>query len=173
MSELQKAQRQLTLMAEHDALTGLYNRGKIESLIDEAMETELISLVMVDVDFFKRVNDTHGHDVGDITLKEIAGILENSITSYAGASVGRWGGEEFFVLLPGIDEEQAMSYAEYLRRAVDLHIFPTVGHLTISQGVMTVRGSTDHKRVYTQIDNALYKAKTSGRNRVAQAPSEP
>jgi len=172
MNELQRAHNRLTVMAERDALTGLYNRGKIEQLINDALDREgLVSLAMLDLDFFKRINDNHGHDVGDMTLKEMAGIMNTAVIGYDGAQIGRWGGEEFFILLPGMDEEKVMAFAERLRRAVDGHIFPNIGHLTISQGVITVNagGELDRKAIYKAVDDALYRAKEDGRNTVRKA----
>ena len=172
MEELQKAHNRLTYLAEHDALTGIYNRGKIEHLIDKALRSGgTASLVMIDLDFFKRVNDTNGHDIGDSVLREFAGIFQDSIQGCPDAQIGRWGGEEFFILLPEVDEEKAAAFAENLRRTVDSHEFPAVGHLTISQGVITVHDYKEQKQVYIQVDDALYKAKKAGRNRVEQAPS--
>ena len=170
MEELQRAHNQLKYIAERDALTGLYNRGKIEQLINDALEQgEVISLSMLDLDFFKRINDTHGHDVGDSTLREVAEIMRDSIRGYDGAQAGRWGGEEFFILLPGIDGDKAMAFAERLRRAVDCRIFPHIGHLTVSQGVVTTMGNEARKQVYKAVDDALYRAKEAGRNRVERA----
>lgn len=172
MEELQKAHGRLTYLAERDALTGIYNRGKMEHLIEKALQRGgTASLVMIDLDFFKRVNDRNGHDIGDSVLRETAGIFRESVQAYPGAQIGRWGGEEFFILLPKVDEEKAAAFAETLRRAVDAHAFPTVGHLTISQGVITVHDYKDQKQVYIHVDDALYKAKKAGRNRVEQAPS--
>lgn len=172
MEELQKAHSRLTYLAEHDALTGIYNRGKMEHLIENALRKGgTSSLVMIDLDFFKHVNDTHGHDVGDSVLCELTGIFQSAVQGYTGAQIGRWGGEEFFILLPEVDEQKAEAFAETLRRTVDAHVFPTVGHLTISQGVITVHNYQERKRVYIQVDDALYKAKEAGRNRVEQAPS--
>ncbi len=170
MDELQRAHNQLKIMAERDALTGLYNRGSIERLINDALNSgHMVSLVMLDLDFFKRVNDTHGHDVGDMTLKEVTEIICRSLSSYHSASAGRWGGEEFFVLLPDVDSDVSTSYTEHLRRSVDCHIFPVIGHQTISEGVITVNGRTDRKLVYKAVDDALYRAKNTGRNRVERA----
>ena len=172
MGELQRAHNKLKFMAERDALTGLYNRGKIEQLINDALDEEgQVSLAMLDLDFFKKINDNHGHDVGDMTLQEIAGIMNTSVIGYEGAQIGRWGGEEFFILLPEMDEEKVMAFAERLRRAVDRHIFPHIGHLTISQGIITVTGGgdLDRKAVYKAVDDALYRAKEDGRNTIKRA----
>ena len=170
MDELQNAYAQLKIMGERDALTGIYNRGMTERLINEALNSaeRPVSLIMSDLDYFKRVNDTYGHDVGDEVLCDIARLLTESVEDYEGAVVGRWGGEEFFVMLPGVDEAGAMDYAERLRLTVSNHRFSGPGHLTISQGVITVRDREDQKLVYKQVDDALYKAKDSGRNRVVQ-----
>ncbi len=170
MDELQRAHNQLKIMAERDALTGLYNRGTIERFINDVLDDgQVASLVMLDLDFFKKVNDTHGHDIGDMTLREITEIMSRSLRSYNGAAAGRWGGEEFFILLPGVDSDMSSIYAEHLRRSVDCHIFPVIGHQTISQGVITVSGCPDRKLVYKAVDDALYKAKKAGRNRVERA----
>ncbi|MCR5088535.1 MAG: diguanylate cyclase [Oscillospiraceae bacterium] len=170
MDELQRAHSQLKLMAERDALTGLYNRGTIEQFINDALNSgQVVSLVMLDLDFFKKVNDRHGHDVGDMTLREITDIMRSSLRSYDGAAAGRWGGEEFFILLPGVDRNMSSIFAEHLRLTVDRHIFPVIGHQTISQGVITVCGNPDRKLMYKAVDDALYRAKEAGRNRVERA----
>ena len=177
MDQLQKAHNRLTIMAERDALTDIYNRGKIEALMDAAMDeaaaqhTE-VSLVMLDVDHFKRVNDTYGHETGDAVLRELAALMKAAATKVPGAQCGRWGGEEFFILLPGVSPEKALEFAEDLRVTVERFNFPGAGHLTISQGVITTRGAVDRQHVYTLVDNALYRAKKSGRNRVAQCEEE-
>jgi len=171
MDELQNAYAKLKIMGERDALTGIYNRGMTERLINDALDQgeRPLSLIMSDIDHFKRVNDTYGHSVGDEVLCDIAQLLKDSINGYRGAVTGRWGGEEFFVMLPGVDENGAMDYAERLRLSVCDHCFPGAGHLTISQGVITVRGRDEQKLVYKQVDDALYRAKESGRNRVVTA----
>ena len=158
-------------MAERDALTGLFNRGKIEQLINERLDMHdcVTSLVMVDLDFFKRINDTYGHDIGDTALTNVSDILADSVKALEGACAGRWGGEEFLILLPDVDEEAAMLYAEELRKKVEGHCFPMPEGLTISQGVVTVRECHDRKHVYKMVDDALYKSKINGRNRVTKA----
>lgn len=171
MDELQKAHNKLRVMAERDALTGLYNRGMTEKLINDALEwkSQPVSLIMADIDFFKRVNDTYGHDVGDAVLRDVARLFDRAIEGREGALTGRWGGEEFFVMLPGTGEEDAMTFAEQLRQSVSDHVFDTANHLTISQGVITVRDCADRIAVYKQVDDALYRAKAAGRNRVEKA----
>ena len=183
MGELQKAHsdlsalnQKLTVMAEHDALTGLYNRGKMELLIDDALDRSadrggVTSLVMMDLDRFKRINDTYGHDAGDDTLRHTAALLNTSIEGWPGAQIGRWGGEEFFTLLPDVDEDGAMRYAAQLNATFNAHSFPEIGRVTCSQGVITVRNCRDYRLIYNQVDNALYKAKKTGRNRIVQADS--
>lgn len=181
MSELQKAHsdlnilnQRLTLLAERDALTGIYNRGTIDRLIQQAMEDaaetgEKLSLIMVDVDYFKRVNDIFGHDTGDVVLQMIARMLQACAEEVQHAAAGRWGGEEFFVLLPNTDPKTAMETAEKLRADVADREFPAVGHLTISVGVITADGREEYKSVLRGVDLALYQAKESGRNRVISA----
>ena len=177
MEQLQKAHNRLTIMAERDALTDLYNRGKIEALIDAALNATSVnhtpvSLIMLDIDHFKHVNDTYGHETGDDVLRELAYLMRTAIAKVPGAQAGRWGGEEFFILMPGVKERQALDFAEDFRIAVDRNIFTGVSHMTISQGVITTRGTIDRQRVYTLVDNALYQAKEAGRNRVVQCEVE-
>jgi diguanylate cyclase (GGDEF)-like protein len=160
-------------MAERDSLTGLYNRRKIDELINLALDDaemmgQAVSLVMVDVDHFKKVNDIYGHHTGDVVLEEIARVLQ-SVAEASGGCAGRWGGEEFFLLLPNTDEEEAMIAAEHLRISVGKRDFPGAGKVTISLGVITVRGEADRKQVFSRIDQALYRAKDGGRNRTERA----
>ena len=183
MGELQKAHgdllklnEKLSVMAERDFLTGLYSRGKIDELINLALDDAIatgqdVSLVMVDVDHFKKVNDTYGHHVGDVVLQEISNVLQ-AVAEASGGCVGRWGGEEFFLLLPNTGEEEAMITAEHLRISVGKRSFSEAGPVTISLGVITVHGDEDRKQVFSKIDNALYQAKDGGRNRVVKTEVE-
>lgn len=178
--ELQKAYDNLSIMnqrladmAEHDELTRLYNRRKIEQLINSAMSEsgqtqQKLSLVMADVDLFKDINDTFGHEVGDIVLRKLSALLETSVAGIDGAAAGRWGGEEFFLLLPGLDEAAALDFAERLRVRVAEYPFPHVRQLTVSLGLITIQGIQNRRTVYANVDHALYCAKHAGRNRVAQ-----
>ena len=180
MGELQKAHNdlqhlneKLSVMAERDSLTELYNRGKIDEEINKALDDAAArgsdaSLIMVDVDHFKQVNDVYGHHIGDVVLYEIARVLQ-SVAESSGGSAGRWGGEEFFLLLPDTDEEAAMITAEHLRISVGKRSFSGAGKVTISLGVITVHGEADRRQVFSRIDHALYQAKDGGRNRSVQA----
>ena len=181
MGELQKAHSEmrdlnnrLTVLAERDALTGLYNRGKIEALIERMLDNSAVtnqpmSLVMMDIDHFKRVNDVFGHHAGDKVLQEFATLLGATAATWAGAEAGRWGGEEFFLALPSARASSALVVAERLRTAIEQHPFPTVGQVTASMGVIAVVGDVDRKKVFARVDDALYRAKEGGRNRVVLA----
>ena len=178
--ELQKAFNVMSEMNERlldmsirDALTGLYNRGKTELLINEELDAAHskgipLSLVMLDIDFFKKVNDTYGHSVGDDVLKAVALMLDSAVSSHKKGYAGRWGGEEFFAVLPDTDEDSAMVFAETLRKHIEDFEFPVVKHLTISAGVITTLGG-NHNEVYTKVDDALYRSKENGRNCVTKA----
>ncbi len=185
MRELQAANndlvalnRRLTIMAERDALTNLFNRGKTEELIGEALDGtvccgDTTSLVMADVDFFKHVNDTFGHDVGDSVLRDVAFLLRESIAGIDGASAGRWGGEEFFLVLPHLGLREATEIAENLRKRMERHEFMDAGNLTMSLGVIAASAAdaaaANRRLLFTKVDDALYRAKKSGRNRVMVA----
>ena len=185
MEELQKANETLTIMNERlarandelhhiaitDELTGLYNRREIERRIKAALEhaktdDKTIALVMLDIDFFKKVNDTYGHDVGDIVLKDVSAILQEYTDESLGQASGRWGGEEFFVLLPNKNLNEALEAAERIREAVERHSFPEAKHLTVSIGVTCADADSNYQAIFIRADDALYQAKQGGRNQV-------
>ncbi|MBR1815102.1 MAG: GGDEF domain-containing protein [Lachnospiraceae bacterium] len=180
-TELQKAYNDLSdmndmlvKMAEHDGLTGIYNRRKIEQIINAEFEksqknNDTTSLVMLDIDHFKQVNDVYGHEVGDVTLKLVSNLMSDAIARIDGGAVGRWGGEEFMMLLPKTSLKDAEAFAENLRKCVEFYSFEAVGHLTVSMGVASADNDDEIKNIYTRVDDALYKAKNSGRNRVVTA----
>lgn len=171
LANLKETNEKLLHMATVDELTAVYNRREIErrinAALDEAKETgRQIALVMMDVDHFKRVNDTCGHEAGDKILEGVAAVLNATVREYDGEAVGRWGGEEFFMLLPDNSLQEAYFRAEEIRQTVELYPFPKVDKLTCSLGVTVTNGGEDRKTVYTRVDNALYEAKETGRNRV-------
>jgi len=120
--------------------------------------------VILDLDHFKEINDSYGHPVGDLMLKEIAKILKNNIR--ASDSAARWGGEEFLIILPQTNFPNAMAAAEKIRADMDQAQFPVAGHMTCSFGVASVRKDDDQDKLLNPADEALYEAKKNGRNRV-------
>lgn len=152
-----------------DRLTGLYNRLKLDELLSlqvnmaHRYETPF-SAIMLDIDKFKSVNDTYGHQVGDTLLQEIATVLKTNVRQED--ILGRWGGEEFLILLPSTALEGAVQLAEKLRVAIEVYDFTTVGKRTSSFGVATYAKGDDTKTVVGRADEALYRAKANGRNMV-------
>ncbi len=149
-----------------DPLTNAYNRHILPSITTENKFTfennENVSILMTDIDFFKVVNDTHGHDQGDIVLKDVANVIKSC--TRGGDYILRWGGEEFIVIMPNCSIDEAVHAAERIRlyvEASDNGICP----ITISIGVAQYDGINYHNAI-TQADKALYNAKQSGRNRV-------
>ena len=160
-------------MAFTDPLTGLYNRRMFLELarkkFNEAKRYhEPFSVVMLDIDHFKKINDTYGHDVGDIALKFLADILKKNIRG--SDIVARWGGEEFIILLPKTNLENAFRVAEKIRKLVEMSEIklPTGQRLkfTVSLGISTYHGHEDLEELIKEADIALYAAKRKGRNRV-------
>ena len=168
--ELEAANRALDLQARTDALTGLLNRRGFESQMAFAValarrSTRPLSVIAVDVDHFKRVNDTYGHEAGDEVLRRLARTLE---TRLRGSDViARLGGEEFVALLPDTDLEGARAIAQTLVTAMAQQQDPVVGTITVSAGVASMRGADDTgAAILRRSDIALYEAKGQGRNRV-------
>lgn len=165
----------LKLIASTDKLTKLLNRNKFYEItnneIDRAKRYKRpLSVVMFDIDHFKRINDTFGHNIGDYVLKTLSKIIKENIRKQDWAF--RWGGEEFIVLLPETDIDGAYIAAEKLREAVEEYIFDKVGRVTISLGVATYNEEIDKNNIESfinRVDEALYKAKESGRNKVVIA----
>ncbi len=174
--ELQRANRQLRDLAEHDALTGLLNRGAFDRLASdafvEAVETDSqLSILLLDVDHFKAYNDHYGHQAGDDCLIRIARIIEKTVAQSGGA-VARFGGEEFVCLIQGLTLQGAMEVAEEiharLAQALLEHQRSTIAnHITISLGVASLDTIPDPSldALISAADEALYEAKRNGRNR--------
>lgn len=152
-----------------DKLTGIYNRGNF----DEALEAwcnegkgkdVAFSVILFDVDHFKKVNDKFGHLLGDKVLQQLARIVEQGIR---GTDVfARWGGEEFVILLPNDDIEKAGLLAERLRMKIEQATFEEIGTVTVSFGVVSYKKGDTPVTVMQRVDKALYAAKEGGRNRV-------
>lgn len=170
--ELEEANRKLTEMAITDSMTKLLNRGEIQRRIKESVKVfeetgEKFSLLMYDIDFFKQVNDAYGHKEGDAVILKLADVSRRAIKDHAPeASIGRWGGEEFMILLPGIQAERAKLLAEVIRTSFAAVDFTVAHHKTISLGVTEVCENDSSDKILMRVDNALYKAKKQGRNQI-------
>lgn len=156
--------------AIHDPLTGLGNRRAFDSALNHELARMKrtggpVSLIMCDIDHFKKVNDALGHQTGDLVLKEMAEIIKTSCREMDVPA--RFGGEEFVILLPDTSLEGAALAAERLRAAVEAHAFPGAGHVTVSLGV--AQTSEHPEELVNQSDQAMYAAKRGGRNRVSVA----
>ncbi|HEX9670891.1 MAG TPA: diguanylate cyclase [Thermoanaerobaculia bacterium] len=177
---LQEANAGLQLLSALDGLTGIANRRRFEEVLDlewrRASRAGLpLALAMVDIDHFKRYNDAQGHQRGDDCLVRVAHALAGSLHR-AGDFVARYGGEEFVVVLPGSDEEQAVAYAETLRRGIEALAIPHAGSatadvVTVSVGVAAAvpEPGAPPAALVEAADRALYTAKHNGRNRVERA----
>lgn len=174
MDQLVAAREALRDLAMHDALTGLWNRAAIMDMLEEELmrarrQGMTLGLVMFDLDHFKSINDTYGHPAGDAVLREAARVIGSTIRSYDIA--GRYGGEEFLMVLPGCDEVTAMSHAERLRKSLSRLVVKTeqaeIG-FTASFGVVVAgrEGEASAGELIQAADDALYRAKAAGRNRV-------
>ena len=176
-----QAQNALQFEAAHDGLTAIWNRSAILDLLIGEMERsrrnrDSMGIIMADVDFFKNINDSHGHLVGDAVLREVGHRLQSGLRSYD--SVGRYGGEEFLIVVPGCDALNLKVTAERLRhRIADQPIDTSAGPVTvtISLGLAatqtTVAGLIGREALLHDADQALYAAKAGGRNRSEGAPT--
>jgi two-component system cell cycle response regulator len=173
---LRQSVRQSMEMALYDPLTGLNNRRSLESRLPAMIEAArqrgaALTMMILDIDYFKRVNDTHGHDAGDLVLKGFAAHLQEIVRG--GDLLCRLGGEEFVVVMPGVDAAHAAQIAERARRAVESKAFLIGGanasvSITVSVGLAEWRLECDSNELYRRADRALYVSKSAGRNRVTQ-----
>jgi len=169
-----QTQDKLKEMAMKDGLTGLYNHALLIELFEKEIDKQQrnngsISFAMIDIDDFKKINDTYGHISGDTVLKELSNILMSSVRG--GDIVGRYGGEEFSIVFPGIDEQNAFQLCERIRKEVedfDFEIGIETVKITISIGINfnELKGIINKREIIQKADEALYRAKHNGRNRV-------
>jgi diguanylate cyclase (GGDEF)-like protein len=155
----------LTNEMQTDTLTGAYKKTYFNTHLKKMIKNkEEGVLVVLDLDNFKDVNDTHGHQVGDDVLREFAILIQKNIR---GDDIfARWGGEEFLLLLQHTNIENAMKKIESLRKIVDAHTFTHVGHITSSFGVAKKEEVDDMHSLLQRADKALYEAKYAGKNKV-------
>lgn len=168
-AELEQKSAELEQLSITDGLTGLYNRMKLEDILEyecqrSSRSSHQLSIIMLDVDTFKTINDTYGHHAGDRVLCELAGILTEQVRSTD--TVGRWGGEEFLVICPETELPGARILAEKLRKNIAEHSFSAIGGCTCSFGVSLYRQGEPAEKVVIRTDQAMYRAKAGGRNKV-------
>jgi diguanylate cyclase (GGDEF)-like protein/PAS domain S-box-containing protein len=169
--ELIRINHELEVKASTDPLTGLRNRRyfqeSLQKLIAEYQETrQPLSLLIIDIDHFKHINDTYGHPVGDLVLSSLARLLQRLLRERD--VVARFGGEEFVALLPGVEQEEAIVIADNICRTVAKTPMDNY-QITISIGISTVTDTDTEQTLLHQADLALYQSKAGGRNRVTHA----
>jgi len=165
--KLKKLNEKLLTLSTTDKLTGLFNRVKTDNVIlqkkaDVDRYGIKLSVILLDIDFFKLVNDTYGHITGDKVLFEFSQIIKHNVraTDYA----GRWGGEEFLIICPNIDINNATELAEKLLQKVENHSFLEIGNITASAGVNQFSNTESIASTLQNVDKALYDSKENGRN---------
>ena len=170
--QLSGVNQRLRELSVTDPLTGLFNRGYLNRMLKAEIKKlsrreDWLSCIMIDIDHFKQVNDTYGHITGDFVLKELANIMREQ--SRESDIVTRYGGEEFLLLLPQTDPDGAVVLAEKIRTAVQMNQFQTgelIVAVTISCGINGIRNFLEGRNLVQYADEALYRAKETGRNRV-------
>jgi diguanylate cyclase (GGDEF)-like protein len=160
-------EQRLKHLAETDKLTGLYNRTRLErALKDELVKAERsqhkFACVLIDIDYFKEVNDTYGHTVGDEILVEMSTLILKFTRK--SDTVIRWGGEEFVLICTDLDKEGVIAVCEHLRQEISAFSFSRVGHLSVSIGIALSEDSDTTDSLIQKADKALYEAKNEGRN---------
>jgi diguanylate cyclase (GGDEF)-like protein len=167
--EIESQNRQLEKLASLDYLTGLYNRSKIGEFLELKIKhaghrSSVFGVALLDVDFFKEVNDLYGHQSGDIVLREFSTLLKENVRE--GDIVGRWGGEEFLLIIEEMNRESFIDFTQNLRKTIEKHDFSVVKHKTASFGVTLFKDGDDSDTIVSRVDEALYAAKKGGRNQV-------
>jgi two-component system, cell cycle response regulator len=168
--QLVSANHSLQFQATHDPLTGLFNRGAIVGILQKELtraqrERNSVSVILVDLDHFKKINDTQGHSAGDAVLRQVAERMQSSVRSYD--SVGRYGGEEFLIVLPGCSSRMGTERAEQIRLTLgEPSPHSPESRISASMGVASAQSPTEMEELLSTADAALYRAKRNGRNRV-------
>ena len=169
---LNQLNQKLMIMANTDALTQCANRVKINEALEVASYNLQrynvpFSLILIDLDDFKHVNDSYGHAVGDEVLKDVSSILRDNVR--VTDTVGRWGGEEFLIVCKNTDIHGVKETAEKLRKLINSHQFPEIRKMTASIGVAQCGEEESIKDYFVRIDAALYRAKENGKDRIEVA----
>jgi diguanylate cyclase (GGDEF)-like protein len=166
---LENERRKYQELSIKDPLTNIFNRNKFNDMLKDEMEradrfNNTFALIMFDIDYFKKVNDTYGHQVGDYVLKDISALVLENVRHLD--VFARYGGEEFILLLPETRLEGAIDVADKLRHVIENRDFEIIGSLTCSFGAVEYRKNEGEHAVIKRVDDMLYKAKSNGRNKV-------
>ncbi len=167
--QLAARNRELATLYEIDALTQLFNRRKIDLILQEAIiesgnSSEPLTLIMLDIDMLKQINDEYGHQIGDRVIRSVADHLR--LTARGNDNIGRWGGEEYLIVCPDTDRESAQILSERLRKRIESCNFDLKDRVTCSFGVTLYKKGETAAAFIKRADNALQQAKTQGRNQV-------
>ena len=167
--ELQEALDKLKKVSITDKLTGLYNRHHLDSLLEDTRRIinryeNNYGLIILDLDNFKYINDTYGHHAGDIVITEFAKVLSTSIRQTD--VIGRWGGDEFLIIVPFATEDSLRSLLNDMKNRIESYEFPYIKKLTSSLGATLIRKNDTPESFISRADTALYKAKNEGKNKV-------
>lgn len=168
----EQVNQELRILSVTDKLTGMYNRTKLDAVLKEEVQRakrygSIFSVIILDIDRFKEVNDKYGHNTGDEVLAHVAKIVRENMRSTD--TVGRWGGEEFLFILPETSTEQAFAVAEKIRSAIEHTEFAMAIQRTVSMGVASYTPVENEAKTIARADTALYEAKRSGRNQTVMA----
>ncbi|WP_456479078.1 transporter substrate-binding domain-containing diguanylate cyclase [Nautilia sp.] len=164
-----ETEKKLQKLSIIDSLTGIFNRYKIDTTIKQQIAYAKryhtpLSIIFFDIDHFKKINDTFGHKAGDEILKEITGLIKQHIREYD--IFGRWGGEEFIVILPNTSLNQALNVAQKLKSIIEKNKFKYIDTLTCSFGVTELKPEDNSDSFLTRVDSLMYEAKKRGRNKI-------
>ena len=167
--ELERLNKELEHQASRDMLTGAYNRIKFDMLLEAEIKRcnrypSAMTLAMLDIDYFKEINDKHGHAVGDSALRQFVALIFEQIRECD--ILARWGGEEFMILFLETSLEETRVVAEKLRQRIENHNFDGFGNMTCSFGITQLQEDDSFHSLNKRVDEALYEAKKDGRNRV-------
>lgn len=164
-----KEKELLAKLARTDSLTGIPNLLMLDKVLLEShrkakKNQDTYGVLLLDIDYFKRVNDNYGHQIGDEVLREFSTLLSGRVRD--SDIVGRWGGEEFLVICKGADTDMLLDLAERLRTSIENHVFPECTSLTTSVGIASYENGDDIRNLLSRADRALYSAKSEGRNKI-------
>ena len=167
--ELERLNKELERHATRDALTGAHNRMKFDMMLEAEIKRCkrydcAMSLAMLDIDNFKKINDRHGHAAGDSALRELVSLVSRHIRECD--IFARWGGEEFIILFPETTIEETRIASEKLRQKIEEYDFAKVGKMTCSFGVTQLLHDDGFESLNKRVDDSLYEAKRNGRNKV-------